>query len=452
MSPDINKPQSPAKKPTAKAAAKKANPRDQAHRLGLVVFGVAFVALFAGFAVAQGIGQPSIPSDAIAVVEDAAPDTSPITKEQFDRALMQTAARSGLKDVPKPSSKQYSDIKDAAIGDLLDTVWIQSQAAEQGISVTGKQIADELAKVKKQNFRTEAEYQQFIKRSGYNQEEINLRVELQLLSTAIQKRVGEDAPKVSEGEVQDYYDAAKSQFEVPETRDVRLILNRDKAMVEQAKAALEADDSPANWDKVAKQYSTDPSSKDNGGLRQGLTEGLVEEPLNGDVFGADTGTVEGPVKTQLGYYVFEVEKIAPASAQPFDQVKAQIRSQLEQQAQQNAFSAFVTSYGSKWQSRTFCASGYTINRCDNFKGTGHPDGAPPGCYEADPKGGLPDACPAPVLALSPALPGSVTLLTPQGTRLPQRPIPAGLKPVNDTGLPGATIPGATTPGAVQTAP
>ncbi len=449
MSPDSKKPKAPARAP--------ASARDRARRLGILIFGVAFVGLFVGFAVAQGVsGAPSVPSDSIAVVENAASGTSPINKEEFGRALKQTAARSGLQSVPKPSSKQYADIRDAAIGDQLDTVWIQSEAAEQGITVTDAKVAKELAKIKKQNFRTEAEYQQFIKRSGYNQDDIDLRVRLQLLSTAIQKKVSNDAPSVSDSQVQDYYDAAKAQFSVPETRDVRLVLNKDQAKVEQAKSALEADDSAASWKKVAKQYSTDPSSKDNGGLRQGLTEGLLEDPLNGKVFDADVGTIEGPVKTRLGYYVFEVDKISPASTQPLSKVEQQIRSQLEQQAQQNAFSQFVSSYGTKWQSRTFCASGYVINRCANYKGSGHPDGAPPTCYEANPKGGLPEACPAPVLALSPALPGTITLLTPQGTRLPQRPIPAGLKPAAPAGLqgtvPGATTPGAAPPGAAPTSP
>ena len=317
--------------------------------------------------------------------------------------------------------------------------------------MTDKKVATELAKIKKQNFRTEAEYQQFIKRSGYNQADIDLRVKLQLLSTAIQTKVSKNSPSVSDSQVQDFYDAAKSQFSVPETRDVRLVLNKDKAKVEQAKAALEADDSAASWKKVAQQYSTDPSSKDNGGLRQGLTDGLLEDPLNGDVFGAEVGQIEGPVKTKLGYYVFEVDKVSPATTQPLSKVEAQIRTQLEQQAQQNAFSQFVSNYGTKWQSRTFCASDYVINRCANYKGSGHPAGAPPGCYEANPKGGLPDACPAPVLALQPALPGTVTFLTPQGTRLPQRPIPAGLKPAASSALPGG-VPGAAPPGAVPTSP
>jgi foldase protein PrsA len=448
VSPDSKKPKAGAKGSTS--------PRDRARRLGVLIFGALLVGLFVGFAVAQGVsGAPSIPSDSIAVVEDAASGTSPITKEKFDRALTQTAARAGLQDVPKPSSKQYADIRDAAIGDLLDTVWIQSEAAERGITVTDKQIAKALETIKKQNFRTEAEFQQFKKSSGYTQADITERVKLSILAASpngrIPKQIAASVPPVSDSQIQDYYDAAKSQFSVPETRDVRLVLNKDKAKVEQAQSALEADDSAASWKKVAKQYSTDPSSKDNGGLRQGLTEGLLEEPLNGDVFGAEVGQIEGPVQTKLGYYVFEVDKISPATTQPLSKVEAQIRTQLEQQAQQTAFSQFVSSYGTKWQSRTFCASGYVINRCANYKGSGHPTGAAPGCYEANPKGGLPDACPAPVLALQPALPGTVTVLTPQGTRLPQRPIPAGLKPAASSALPGG-VPGATTPGAVPTSP
>ena len=53
------------------------------------------------------------------------------------------------------------------------------------------------------------------------------------------------------------------------------------------------------------------------------------------------------------------------------------------------FAQFVANYSSKWQSRTFCASGYVIERCANFKGSGHSASAPPTCYEANPKGGRP---------------------------------------------------------------
>ena len=73
--------------------------------LGLVVFGVLFLALFVVVGVAVGIGNPAVPSGSIAVVEDAPNGT--ITKAEFDRALVQAAARQGLKEVPATDDPQY---------------------------------------------------------------------------------------------------------------------------------------------------------------------------------------------------------------------------------------------------------------------------------------------------------------------------------------------------------
>jgi hypothetical protein len=98
--------------------------------------------------------------------------------------------------------------------------------------------------------------------------------------------------------------------------------------------------------------------------------------------------------------------------------------------------------------RTFCASDYVVERCANFERSPHPSAAPAGCYEANPKGGLPEACPAPVFQAIPALPGTVTPLEPQGKALPQRPLPkeeAGAGAAGATGLPEGAVPPAEAP-------
>jgi foldase protein PrsA len=411
-------------------------------RTALIVFGAIVALFFGGYAIFRGLGDPSVPSDAVAVVEDAPDGTGTITKQDLDRGLEQAAARAGVQKVPKPGTAEYDNLEAAAIGDLLDQVWIQGEAEELGITTTDKEVADQLEQIKNQNFRSEKEFQQFLERSGFTPEDVDTRVRLQILSTDIQTEVTRGVEKVSNSQIDDFYEASKAQFEQPETRDVRLILNKDQEKVEDAKAALEKDSSDASWEKVAKEFSTDPASRSNGGLRPSISEGLLEQPLDASIFDASKGQLEGPVKTPLGYYVFEVEKITPARTQPLNrQVREQIGQQLTQQTQQEAFTEFVDDYGSKWQSRTFCASEYVTERCANFSGSAHPVNAPPACYEENPKGGLPEACPAPVTLVSPALPGSVTLISPQGTRLPQRPIPAGLQPPAQTGLPGA-VPGA----------
>lgn len=399
-------------------------------RLGLVSFGLLFVILFAAVAVSEGIGDPSVPDGDIALVEGVPSEIGHISKEEFDRALLQAAAQTGLKEAPKPGDKKYEEVKEAAVGELIDGVALQGQAEEMNIKVTDKQIETELEQIKKQNFKTDAEFEKFLEESKYTPADVDKRVRLQILSTQIQQKLTSASPVVSKSEIEEYYDEAKaSQFTQPASRDIRAIVNKDVKKLEEAKAALEKDDTPKNWKVVAKKFSEDPFTKTTGGLQAGVTaeSGRFSENVEEAMFSADVLALEGPVKDSAGSYVFQVEKETPEKVQQLKEVESQISTQLTQQAQQESFSEFVSSYQTKWTSRTFCADGFVIDRCANFKPSGRPENAPPACYEEDPKGGKPKDCPAPVLANSPAVPGSTSLLTPQGERLPQRPRPAGLK-------------------------
>jgi len=415
-------------------------------RLALLVFAALFVVLFAGFAIAQGLGSPSVPSGDVAIVESVPDDVGKVSEAEFKRALIQQAAAGGLKKPPKPGESKYDELKTAALGELLDTIWIQGEAEELGIVATPKQIATELASIKKQNFQTDAEFQQFLKTSRYTQADVLDRVKLQLLSTQIQERITGEAPPPSNSEISAFYDTNKdAQYTTAESRDVRTVINKDKAKVEQAKAALEKDSSPESWEKVAPKYSSDPVTKSKGGLQTALTEELLQgqEELRSAIFDSPAGVLVGPVEAGGSFYVVEVEKLNPEKVQSLGEVSAQIKSQLTQQLAQEVFSDFVAEYQSKWESRTFCAEDFLVERCSNYVGSGHPASAPPACYEADPKGGAPKDCPAPVVQATPAIPGSTTVLKPQGERLPQRPRPEGLKESDGAGaLPEGVVPGA----------
>lgn len=424
--------------------------RSGRQRLALAVFAAVFVLLIIGFAVAQGIGRPSVPSGDVAIVEGVPDEIGTISEADFERALFQQASQGGLKKTPAPGGKKYEELKTTALNELLDTIWIQGEAEELGISATPKQIATELAQIKKQNFETEAKYQEFLKTSHFTKEDVLARVKLQLLSTQIQERITKGAPPPSDSEISDYYEAARaSQYTTAESRDARLVVNKDKAKVEQAKSALEKDDSAASWKKVAAKYSSDPTTKGKGGLQAGLSEESLQEPLKAAIFGSATGQVVGPISYEGNYFAVEVEKLNPEKVQTLSEVSAQIKTQLTQQVSQEAFSEFVSEYQTKWQSRTFCADGYVIERCANYVGSGHPSTAPPACYEADPKGAAPTECPAPVAQVSPAVPGSVTILEPQGERLPQRPRPEGIEEFSQESAPP---PEGVTPGPAGSAP
>lgn len=396
--------------------------------------------LFIGFAVAQGIGSPSVPSGDVLKVQDVSDELGSVSQKEFDRAFALQVKGAKLKKAPKPGSKKYEEVKEGTLTELIEGIWIRGQAEEMGITVTDKQVEEELAEIKKTSFPTPSAYKKFLNESGFTEADVNDRVELQVLVNAIQEKVNSEAPAPSEAEISAYYEEEKeAQFTEKESRDVRLIINKDKAKVEAAKKALEADNSPANWKKVAPKYSSDPTSKTKGGLQEGITEEFLKGELKEAIFGSATGELKGPIKFETNWILVEVVKLNPAKEKQLPEVKAQIEETLKSEKQQKYLGEFAKDFESRWNSRTFCASGYVISKCANYSGSGRPANAPAACYEADPKTPATE-CPSPVTPIKPALPGSVTVQKPEGEPFPQRPLPESSGEEAGTEVPAGAAP------------
>jgi foldase protein PrsA len=403
------------------------------------------VALLAAVLIAAttgGITKDSVPSDDVAVVNG-----NPITNDQFATAMKQAALQQGLPAAPNPGDPQYTTIRDAALNDLLDAAWIQGEAKDQGVEVTDTEVQQQFQQTKSQNFKTEAEYQKFLQTSGFTEADVLLRVKLQLQSQKIQQKIDETVPKVTDQDVQDFYDQNKKQFEQPGTRDIRFILNKDKAQAEEAKKQLDADPSDANWKKVAAAFSTDAATKGNGGVQQGVTQGTLPPVADKAVFAAPVGQISDPIGTTQGYYVVEVTKENPAGTQPLEQVKSQLQQQLQQKNQQEVFSAFITDYRSKWTDVTICAKGFIIDRCDNYVAS--PLNAQCSGQQATAQQPKPDGT-CPVGARAPVAPGQAGAGSLGGSTggAPQGPHPAGAGTAAPTGLPPGLSTGA--PGGAAT--
>jgi parvulin-like peptidyl-prolyl isomerase len=410
-------------------------------QLVVILLAVFLVAFFAIWAAAQGLTNPDVPSGDVAVVEDA--PGGPITQEEFDASLEQAAAAQGA-GVPKEDDPQYAVLKEQALSDLLLGRWVEGEAEENGISVTDTEIEQRLEQIKKQNFKDEQEFQRFLDQSKFTEDDAIARVRLTLLSQRIQETVLSDQGEVPAGEVEAFYEENSSQFEQPESRDVRVILNKDEDQVAQAAEQLGQDDSEQSWTKVAKQFSTDEASKGEAGLRSGVLEGQGDATFDEQVFGAPEGELVGPFETEEGFYLIQVVDIKEAKTTPLEDASEQIKQQLASARQQAAASEFESDFVAKWTERTFCADAFVIDRCANAPEPARPEGAPP------------------VQSSRPAAPGSAGSVTPGLVQpgLPQGPIsppaaqeqpgavPPGAAPIGPPGAPptGAAPPGTAPPG------
>jgi hypothetical protein len=168
-------------------------------RLWLALFGALLVALFLVFAVTQGIGQPNVPEGDVAVIEDVPDEISNISEEELDRSLAQQVANAisegQLKKAPKAGSTREEELREAAMTELIERVWLRGEAEELGITVTAKQVENELEQIKEQNFPTPKAYKEFLESSKYTQEDVDQLVELQVLSNQIQARPNRCSPR-----------------------------------------------------------------------------------------------------------------------------------------------------------------------------------------------------------------------------------------------------------------
>jgi peptidyl-prolyl cis-trans isomerase D len=151
-------------------------------------------------------------------------------------------------------------------------------------------------------------------------------------------------PQPTQQEIQAYYNAHQSDYQVPEQAKSRHILisvppNADaktdaaaKAKAEMIQKKLQAGGS---WNDLAKQYSDDPGSKNSGGELGFAKRGMMVPAFDNDIFTAQIGAIN-IVKSQFGYHVVQVEERQSARTQPLNEVLPQIQATLIRQSTSDA--------------------------------------------------------------------------------------------------------------------
>jgi foldase protein PrsA len=259
--------------------------------------------------------------------------------------------------------QQYDQFKSEVLGFLIRSTWLDQEAQKQKVKVTDKEVQKQIDDIKKQQFTQKGSYEKFLQTAGLTNEDVLFQQRVRELQNKITQKVTKGKDKITDAQVADYYEKHKSQFATAERRNVRIVLTKTKAKAQQAKSAL---DSGQSWKSVAKKFSIDQASKNKGGeLEGGVAKGQQEKALDTAIFAADKGKLTGPVKTQFGWYVFEVEKVTKGKQQSLDESKANIKQQLASQQQNNALKKFGDDYRKRYKATTDCRKGYEVDDCKN---------------------------------------------------------------------------------------
>ena len=134
----------------------------------------------------------------------------------------------------------------------------------------------------------------------------------------------------TDAELKEAYDKRAGQLAVAEQRRASHILVKTKEEAE--KIVAEARKAPQRFAELAKRYSQDPGSAENGGdLGLNARGALAGKSLEDAIFKLKNDEIGGPVQSEFGFHVVRLTGIQAGKTASFDDLKNEIAIEVAKQ-------------------------------------------------------------------------------------------------------------------------
>lgn len=290
-----------------------------------------------------------------------------ITQSQFDEMFSKAANNSMFSqmgiDVKKDKNGfLYLMVKDKVVNELIIKTLLDEEIAKRGIKVT-KADTDKELKMIIDKVGSKEKFNEVLKQNGISPEQFkkDLKDEVRM------KKLVESLSKIkiSDADAKKFYNENITKFKYPDkVRAAHILISANEEEIkskfssdpankglsaselkskvdkelavklEKAKKILaEAKKDPASFAKVAKENSDDTASAKQGGDLGFFAEKEMVEPFSKAAFSMKPNTISDTVKSPYGYHIILVTDRMKAGQEPFEKVKGEVVSYLENQAQ-----------------------------------------------------------------------------------------------------------------------
>ncbi len=221
---------------------------------------------------------------------------------------------------------------------LVQDVLIEQYAKNNNITVSDQDITERENQLK-QNFPA-GSWDEMLKARGLTETDVHAALREQLiLDKALSSQV-----HVTPAQIQDYFNKNRAQFDKPEQVTARHILVPNLPLAQKVEADLKSGKSFAD---EAKQYSTDPGSKDKGGDLGTFKRGQMVPAFDKVAFSLPIGQISPPVKSPFGYHIIQVQAHVPAQKATLASATPQIVETLTQQQEAPLIQPFLQNLQAK---------------------------------------------------------------------------------------------------------
>jgi parvulin-like peptidyl-prolyl isomerase len=179
-----------------------------------------------------------------------------------------------------------------------------------------------------------------LKSAGISIDHVKKSVQETLVINKYLEGIVQAGAKVSEEDIRKAYQEETAGDKTASVRHI-LLLTQGKTEAEKAEARKKIEDilvkakAGEDFAALAKQYSEDPGSKDNGGLYENFGRGQMVKPFEDAAFLVPVGQISGVVETSYGYHIILVVD-RKKETRPFEEVRGEIESRLKEGKQGTA--------------------------------------------------------------------------------------------------------------------
>jgi len=192
---------------------------------------------------------------------------------------------------------------------IIDKTIVEQEAHQAGITVTDEELDFTLKELKTRYKLNEKEMENALKKQNVSEENFREQWRFQILTQKLMESKVKGNIAVTDQEIKEYYQQTYGDYEegVSEIRIAHILILNDSpdALQKATKIASEAK-AGEDFPTLAKEYSQDAMSSQNGGDLGYFKKGDLVESLEFAVQDVQINEVVGPVESPGGYHIIKV--------------------------------------------------------------------------------------------------------------------------------------------------
>lgn len=238
-----------------------------------------------------------------------------ITQEELDEAL----------------NAQYGV---ATLETLIQDKVVELEAEKQKVTSTDADVEAQITKLATQYGGQEG-LESALQSSNMTLDDLKKNMKTYVLAS----KMIEKTLDTSDETLKAYLAENEATFNTAEQVKASHILVADEATATKIKKQL---DEGADFATLAKKYSTDTASKENGGDLGYFAAGDMVAEFSDAAFAMKKGEISEPVKSDYGYHIIKVTGKKEAKETKYDEIKDEVKSAYVESQISNQYSAWVT--------------------------------------------------------------------------------------------------------------